>query len=83
MKRTYTTVSTVSTAATLGGLVDLDVLDNQVAGVETLGVGVGLSVLEETEKVLGGLGGPAGAGDTELLAYENLSVDSSVIQIRC
>jgi hypothetical protein len=44
------------------------VLDNQVAGVKTLGIGVGLSVLEETEQELGGLDGPAGLGDTELLA---------------
>ena len=66
---TYATVSAVSAAALLGGLVDLDVLDNEVASVKTLGIGVGLSVLEETEKELGGLGGPAGAGNTELLAY--------------
>ena len=46
----------------------MDVLDDQVAGIETLGVGVGLSVLEQTEKELGGLDGPAGLGDTELLA---------------
>ena len=65
---TYTTVGTVSAPALLGGLVDLDVLDDQVGGVETLGVGVGLSVLEETEKDLGGLDGPAGLGDTERLA---------------
>ena len=61
-------MSAVCAAALLGGLVDLDVLDDQVASVETLGVGVGLSVLEETEEELGGLDGPAGAGDTELLA---------------
>ena len=61
-------MSTVCSAALLGGLVDLDVLDDQVASVETLGIGVGLSVLEETEEELGGLDGPAGAGDTELLA---------------
>lgn len=65
---TYATVGTVSAPALLGGLVDLDVLDDQVGGVETLGVGVGLSVLEETEKDLGGLDGPAGLGDTERLA---------------
>jgi hypothetical protein len=65
---TYTTVGTVSAPALLGGLVDLDVLDDQVGGVETLGVGVGLSVLEETEKNLGGLDGPAGLGNTERLA---------------
>jgi hypothetical protein len=65
---TYTTVSAVCAPSLLGCLVDLDVLDNQVADVETLGVGVGLSVLEETEKELGGLDGPAGLGDTESLA---------------
>ena len=65
---TYTTVSTVSAPSLLGGLVDLVVLDNQVGSVETLGVGVGLSVLEETEKDLGRLDGPASLGDTESLA---------------
>ena len=66
---TYTTVGTVSPPALLGGLVDLDVLDDQVAGIETLGIGVGLGVLEETEQVLSGLDGPSSLGDTELLAY--------------
>lgn len=61
-------MGTVGSAALLGGLVDLDVLDDQVGGVETLGVGVGLGVLEETEEELGRLGGPAGTRDTELLA---------------
>lgn len=65
---TYATVGTVSAPALLGGLVDLDVLDDQVGGVETLGIGVGLSVLEEAEEDLGGLDGPAGLGDTESLA---------------
>jgi hypothetical protein len=45
------------------------VLDNKSTGVETLGISVGLSVLEETEKELGGLLGPSSLGDTELLAY--------------
>ena len=61
-------MGTVCASPLLGGLVDLDVLDDQVAGIETLGVGVGLGVLEQTEKKLGGLDGPAGLGDTELLA---------------
>jgi hypothetical protein len=61
-------VGTVRAPALLGGLVDLDVLDNQGTGVKTLGVGVGLGVLEEAEEELGGLDGPAGLGDTELLA---------------
>ena len=65
---TYSTVGTVCASPLLGGLVDLDVLDDQVASIETLGVGVGLSILEQTEKELGGLDRPAGLGDTELLA---------------
>jgi hypothetical protein len=69
-KGTYATVGTVSAPALLRGLVDLDVLDDQVAGVETLGVGVGLCVLEESEEDLGGLYGPASPGDTESLAWE-------------
>lgn len=59
----------VGAAALLGGLVDLDVLDNEVAGVKALGVGVGLGVLEQTQEELGRLDGPAGARDAELLAY--------------
>jgi hypothetical protein len=66
--RVDTTVSTVCPSSLLGGLVDLDVLDNQGTGVETLGISVGLSVLEETEEELGGLDGPSSLGDTELLA---------------
>ena len=61
-------MGTVCAPALLGGLVDLDVLDDQVAGVEALGVGVGLGVAEEREKVLSRLYGPPGTGDTELLA---------------
>lgn len=65
---TYTTVGTVRPPPLLGGLVDLDVANDEVGGVETLDVGVGLSVAEQTENELGGLDGPASAGDTELLA---------------
>jgi hypothetical protein len=65
---TYATVSTVSAPSLLRGLVDLDVLDNQVGGVETLGVGVGLGVLKKTDEDLSRLDGPAGLGDTESLA---------------
>lgn len=61
-------MSTVSAAATLGGLVNLNALDDQGGGVETLAIGVGLSVLEQIDDVLSGLDGPAGLGDTELLS---------------
>lgn len=71
---TYATVGTVSSSALLGGLVDLDVLDDQGTGVKTLRVGVGLGVLEELEQELGGLDGPPGTGDTPGLAYLSLFV---------
>lgn len=73
-----TTVGTVSTSATLGGLIDLDVLDNKVAGIETLGVGVGLSVLQESEELLSGLNGPASLGDTECLALGSATGASGI-----
>jgi len=62
-------VGTVCAAALLGCLVDLDVLDDQVGGVEAFGVGIGLGVLEEREQELGALDGPTGLRDTELLAF--------------
>lgn len=76
---TYATVSTVSSATLLGGLVDLDVLDDQSAGVEALGVGVGLRVLEQLEQELGGLDGPASAGHTPSLACLSLLSASSLV----
>jgi hypothetical protein len=63
-------VSPVRAAALLGRLVDLDVLDDEIAGVEALGVGIRLGVLEEAEEELGGLGGPARPGRAELFACE-------------
>jgi hypothetical protein len=67
---TYASVGSVCSAALLGGLVDLDVLDDQVAGVEALGVCVGFGVLEETEEKLGALDWPSSAGDSELLSCD-------------
>jgi hypothetical protein len=61
-------VGTVGSSPLLGCLVDLDVLDDQVAGVEALSIGIGFGVSEETEEVLGGLYGPSGARNTKLLA---------------
>lgn len=65
-------MGTVGASPSLGGLVDLDVLDNKGTGVETLGVSVGLGVLDEVGEELSGLDGPAGAADTPLLAYRQL-----------
>lgn len=80
---TYTTVGTVGSSALLGSLVDLDVLDNQVASVKTLGVGVGLGVLQELEEELGRLDGPSGAGNTPLLAYLSSYHQSQSLIIDC
>jgi hypothetical protein len=54
-------VGAVGATALLGGLVDLDVFDDQVGRVESLGVGVGFGVLQQIEQELGGLDWVAGA----------------------
>ena len=62
-------MSTVRAATLLRRLVDLDVLDDEIGGVEALCVGVCLCVFQEAEEEFGGFDGPAGAGDAELFAY--------------
>jgi hypothetical protein len=52
----------------------LDVLNDQVAGIETLGICVCLCILEETEEEFGRLDWPSSSGDTELLAYDISSI---------
>lgn len=66
----YTTMGTVGPSPLLGSLVDLNVRNQKVGGVEALGVGIGLSIAEETEKELGGLLRPARSRDAELFACE-------------
>ena len=61
----------VCPSALLGCLVDLNVGDDKVGDLETLGVGIGLSVAEETKEELSRLLGPTSAGNTELLSYVN------------
>ena len=72
--RVDATVSAVCTTSLLGSLVDLDVLDDEVACIETLGVCVRLGVLEQTDQEFGGLDGPSCFGDAELLAYITVSL---------
>jgi len=69
--RVDTTVSTVSAAAHLGGLVDLDVGDNKLINVEGLSSSVGLNVLEEIEEELAALLGPATERLTVLLSLRS------------
>jgi len=61
-------VGTVCSSALLGCLVDLDVLDDQVASVETLGICVCLCVLEEPEQKLCTFNRPPRARTAMLLA---------------
>ena len=72
--------SPVCPTTVLRSLIHLDTLNDQVGGVETLGVGVGLSVLQKVDEELGGLDGPAGLGDTELLAYEQILLVNCSLQ---
>jgi hypothetical protein len=55
----HSTVGSVSPSPGLGGLVNNNVLDNQLLNSEVLSVGVGLGVLKETEEELNGFDGPS------------------------
>ncbi len=61
-------MGTIRPSSLLGRLVDLDVLDDEVRGVEAFCVGVRFGVFEQVEEVGGGLLGPAGFADAELFA---------------
>lgn len=74
------TVSSVSSSSVLWSLVDLDVGDLQLGNVQTLGLSVGLSVLQQVLDVVDGLDGPSGLLDTPLLTLSgstNGAVESS------
>ena len=49
---THTTMRSVSATTLLWGLIDLDVLYDQIAGVEAFGIGVCFGVLEQCEEML-------------------------------
>lgn len=57
--RVDTTVSTVRAAAGLGGLLDDNVADDKLLGLEALGLSVGLGVLKEGKEELDRLDGPS------------------------
>lgn len=76
-ERVDATVGTVGATALLGGLVDLDVLDDEGVQIQTLGFGVALSVLQETQEELGALFGPATLGDTPSLSLST-ATDTTV-----
>jgi hypothetical protein len=72
-------MSTVCSSPLLWRLVDLDMLDNQVASVKTLGVGIGFGILDESKKELGRLDWPSSLRDTELLSYAVISFQPFIV----
>lgn len=62
------TVSSVSSSSLLWSLVDLDVGDLQLGDIQTLGLSVGLSVLQQVLDVVDRLDWPSSLLDTELLS---------------
>lgn len=57
--RVDTTVGTVRATAGLGSLLDHNVADDELLGLETLGLSVGLGVLQEGKEELDRLDGPS------------------------
>lgn len=72
-------VGSVSSSSLLGCLVDLDVRDDEDLLVKTLGLGVGLSVLEQVLDELDGLDGPSGLGHAKLLTLAGSADGSGVL----
>ena len=62
-------MSTVCASPLFRGLVDLDVLDDEIAGVEAFGISIRFCVLEETEEEIGGFDGPATFCGAECFGY--------------
>lgn len=65
---TYATMCTIGTAALFRCLVDLNMLDDQIARIKAFCIGVCFGIFEETEEKLGGFYGPTCAGDSELFS---------------
>jgi hypothetical protein len=80
---TYPAVSTVCTSPLFRGLVDLDVFDDEIAGVEAFGISICLCVLEETEEEIGGFDGPATLCGSECLGCGNdkVSICSTLMRV--
>lgn len=76
--QTYSTVCTICASPLLWSLVDLDVLDDEIAGIKALGVCIGLRILEKPEEEVGGLDGPATLGGTKRLCLSAATGATSV-----
>lgn len=65
---TYPSMSAISSTSLLRRLIDLNMLDDQIARIQTLGVRVRFCVFEQAEEEFGGFNGPAGFGYAKLFA---------------
>ena len=72
-------MGSVCSSSTLGGSVDLNVLDGEVFKV--LGVGVGLQIVDQTEDDSDRFFGPSTESFTEFLGLSGSSDTTEVVQI--
>jgi len=75
---THSAVGTVSSSPLLRSLVDLNVLDDEIAGIKTFCVCVRFGILEKTEEEFGRLDRPATLGGTECLDLRATTSATSV-----
>ena len=66
-----TAVGTVSTTTLLWSLVDLDVFNDQIVSIQTLGNGIGLGVFQQIQNEFDGLNGPSALSDTKFLGLRS------------
>ena len=78
---TSATVGTVGTTAHAGGLIDLDVGDDELVGIKTLLSGVGFGVLQESHHGDDGLTGPATLGETTEFLSLGGAADLTVVTL--
>jgi len=65
----YPAMSAICTSPLFRSLVDLDVLDDEIAGVEAFGICIRFCVLKKTEEEFGGFNRPTTFRGTECFSY--------------
>lgn len=64
-------MGTICSSPLLGSLVDLNVLNDQIPGIEALRIGIGFCVSKEPEQELSRLDWPPSESDAEWFSYES------------
>ena len=70
---TYTTMCTICPASLFRSLVDLNVLNDQIARIQSLGICVRLRILQKRKEMFGRLDWPSGSRNTKLLSCSVMS----------